>query len=58
MGRKGVKITRTLSRVVNRDDKDAAKTKLVLTAPKYPNSLRTVPLNRDAEFALSCMFDL
>lgn len=58
MGRKGVKITRTLSRVVNRDEKDAAKTKLILTAPKYPNSLRTVPLNREAEFALSCMLDL
>lgn len=57
-GRKGVKITRTISRVKNREEKDSAKTKLILTAPKYPNSLRTVPLNREAEFALSCMLDL
>lgn len=58
MGRTGVKVTKTLSRVKNRDESGTTKTKLVLTTPKYPNSLRTVPLNREAEFALSCMLDL
>lgn len=57
-GRKGIKITRTLSRVKNDDSNAKRKTKLILTAPKYPNSLRTIPLNREAEFALSCMLDL
>lgn len=58
MGRKGIKITKTMSRVKNRDTDSKKKTKLILTPPKYPNSIRTVPLNREAEFALACMLDL
>jgi len=57
-GKRGAEITRTLSRVKNRNLETPNKTKLVMTAPKYPNSLRTVPLNREAEFALSCMLSL
>lgn len=34
------------------------KTKMILTPPKYPNSLRTIPLNKEAEFSLSCMMEL
>lgn len=56
--RKGIKIDRTLSRVKNREKDAKNKTKLILTAPKYPNSIRTIPLNREAEFALSCMMSL
>lgn len=58
LGRRGASITRTLSRVKNRDKDAKSKTKLILTKPKYPNSVRTVPLNREAEFALACMMDL
>lgn len=56
--RRGAKVTHTLSRVKSRDKNAKSQTKLILTAPKYPNSLRTVPLNKEAEFALSCMLDL
>lgn len=56
-GRKGIKITQTLSRVKNRGKNADGKTTLILTPPKYPNSIRTVPLNREAEFALSCMLN-
>ena len=55
--RRGIKINQTLSRVKNREKDAKSKTKLVLTAPKYPNSNRTIPLNKEAEFALSCMLD-
>ena len=58
LGRKSVKITQTLSRVKNRGNNAGSKTKLILTPPKYPKSRRTVPLNREAEFALSCMLSL
>ena len=56
--RRCVKIDRTLNRVKNRDKGTTAKTKLVLTAPKYPNSERIVPLNKKADFCLQCMLDL
>ena len=58
MGRRGAEITRTMSRVKDRNPDTKNKTKLIMTTPKYPNSLRTVPLNREAEFALSCMLSL
>ena len=57
-GRRGAKVRFTLSRVKNRDKNAKSKTKIIMTDPKYPNSNRTVPLNREAEFALSCMLDL
>lgn len=55
--RRMVKIQFTLSRVKNRDKDAKTKTKLILTAPKYPNSVRDLPLNRKADFALQCMLD-
>ena len=55
--RRIVKIQFTLSRVKNRDEGANTKTKLILTAPKYPNSVRELPLNRKADFALQCMLD-
>lgn len=55
--RQGIKINQTLSRVKNREEKADTKTKLILTTPKYPNSNRTIPLNREAQFALSCMLN-
>lgn len=55
--RQGIKISRTLNRVKNRDKKSDSKTKLVLTTPKYPNSNRKIPLNKEALFSLSCMLD-
>lgn len=58
LDRRGANITRTLSRVKNRDKDAKSKTKLILTKPKYNNSVRTVPLNKEAEFALSCMMNL
>lgn len=56
--RRAVKIDYTLSRVKNRNEAKKSKTKLVLTAPKYPNSKRIVPLNKKADFALQCMLDM
>lgn len=53
-----IKIDRTLNRVINRDKAATSKTKLVLTDPKYPNSVRVVPLNKKADFCLQCMLDL
>lgn len=58
LGRRGIKITHTLSRVKNRETGSKKKTKMILTPPKYPNSLRTIPLNKEAEFSLSCMMEL
>ena len=58
LDRKGVKITQTLSRIKNRAKNADSKTKLILTTPKYPKSRRIVPLNKEAEFALSCMLSL
>lgn len=58
LGRRGIKITHTLSRVKNREAGSKKKTKMILTPPKYPNSLRTIPLNKEAEFSLSCMMEL
>ncbi|MFR2371301.1 MAG: hypothetical protein ACLS8T_27045 [Anaerobutyricum sp.] len=55
LGRRGIKITHTLSRVKNRETGSKKKAKMILTPPKYPNSLRTIPLNKEAEFSLSCM---
>ena len=37
----------TLSRVKNREAGSKKKTKMILTPPKYPNSLRTIPLNKE-----------
>lgn len=56
--RRYVKINKTLSRVKNRDKNAKTKTKLVLTDPKYPNSVRIVPLNKKADFCLQCMLEL
>ena len=56
--RRYVKINKTLSRVKNRDKDAKTKTKLVLTDPKYPNSVRIVPLNKKADFCLQCMLEL
>lgn len=58
LGRRGIKITHTLCRVKNREAGSRKRTKMILTPPKYPNSLRTIPLNKEAEFALSCMMEL
>lgn len=58
LGRRGAHITQTLSRVKDDNPNTKRKTKLILTTPKYPNSVRTVPLNKEAEFALSCMLGL
>lgn len=58
LGRRGIKITHTLSRVKNREAGSKKRTKIILTPPKYPNSLRTIPLNKEAEFSLSCMMEL
>lgn len=58
LGRRGIKITHTLSRVKNREAGSKKRTKMILTPPKYPNSLRTIPLNKEAEFSLSCMMEL
>jgi len=53
--RHAINIKYTLSRVKNRDEDAKTKTKLFLTKPKYPNSVRTVPLNKEAEICLQYM---
>ncbi len=58
LDRRGIRITHTLSRVKNRESGSKKRTKIILTPPKYPNSLRTIPLNKEAEFSLSCMMEL
>jgi Site-specific recombinase XerD len=56
--RYAIKITQTLSRVKNRTPGAKAKTKLILTKPKYKNSVRTIPLNKEAEFCWNIMTNL
>lgn len=57
-GRHAIKIKHTLSRVKDRDANTKSKTKLILTKPKYPNSVRTIPLNKEAEFCWNIMMNL
>lgn len=56
--RYAIQITRTLSRVINREKDAKSKTKLILTKPKFPNSVRTIPLNKEAEYCWFLMQDL
>lgn len=48
-------ISETVSTVKNRDKNASTRTKRILTAPKYPRSIRTVPLNKEADDCLQLM---
>ena len=54
-GRRAYHVYETVSTVKNRDKDASTKTKRILTAPKYPRSVRTVPLNKEAEYCLDLM---
>lgn len=55
--RRAYHISETVSTVKNREKNASSKTKRILTAPKYPRSIRTVPLNREADECLQLMID-
>ena len=42
LGRRGIKITHTLCRVKNREAGSRKRTKMILTPPKYPNTLHAL----------------
>lgn len=50
-------ISETVSTVQNRAKNPDTKTKRILTAPKYPRSVRDVPLNKEANQCLQIMMD-
>lgn len=50
-------ISETVSTVQNRAKNADTKTKRILTAPKYPRSVRDVPLNKEADLCLQIMMD-
>lgn len=50
-------ISETVSTVQNRTKNADTKTKRILTAPKYPRSVRDVPLNKEADLCLQLMLD-
>ena len=58
LGRRGIKSHIRLAGLKTERPVPKKKTKMILTPPKYPNSLRTIPLNKEAEFSLSCMMEL
>lgn len=49
---KVIHVKRSLCRVKNDDPEDSRKTKLVLMKPKTVKSVRTIPLSKEAEYAL------
>lgn len=56
-GRRVYHISETVSTVQNRTKDAVTKTKRVITSPKYPRSVRNVPLNKEADLCLQLMLD-
>lgn len=56
-GRRCYHVSETVSTVNNRDKDPKTKTKRILTPPKYPRSVRNVPLNKEADACLQIMLD-
>lgn len=54
-GRKAYHVYETVSTVKNRDKDAVTKTTRIITAPKYPRSVRNVPLNQEAADCLNIM---
>lgn len=57
-GRMTLYIDSTISRVIDRDEAAPTKYKKIITDPKYKNSIRTLPLNKEAEFCIKEMIGL
>lgn len=57
-GRRGYHVSEGVSTVRNRDKNATSKLKRVITSPKYPRSIRTVPLNKEADYCLNMMLEL
>ena len=55
--RRAYHISEAVSTVKNRDPNATTKTKRILTTPKYPRSIRTVPLNKEADDCLQLMLN-
>lgn len=56
-GRRCYHVSETVSTVNNRDKNPKTKTKRILTPPKYPRSVRNIPLNKEADVCLQIMLD-
>lgn len=56
-GRHVYHVSETVSTVKNRTKNPDTKTKRILTKPKYPRSVRNVPLNKEADYCLQLMLD-
>jgi len=54
-GNVSIHISETVSTVKNRDKKIAKKYVQIITPPKYPRSVRTIPLNQEARNCLKIM---
>lgn len=54
-GNVSIHISETVSTVKNRDKKIAKKYIQIITPPKYPRSVRTIPLNQEARNCLKIM---
>lgn len=54
---KSICITETVSTVKNRDKRIAKKYIQIITSPKYPRSVREIPLNQTAVHCLDIMLD-
>lgn len=57
-GRHVYHVSETVSTVKNRSKNPDTKTKRIITKPKYPRSVRNVPLNKEAEHCLQLMLDI
>lgn len=56
-GRKKIHITETVSKTINRDKKTGPNNIQIVTPPKYPRSVRFIPLNQEAEMCLDIMLN-
>lgn len=56
-GRKKIHITETVSKTINRDKKSGPHYVQIVTPPKYPRSVRFIPLNQEASMCLDIMLD-
>lgn len=56
-GRRVYHISETVSTVKDRAKDTDTKTKRILTDPKYPRSVRDVPLNKEADYCLQIMME-
>lgn len=56
-GRRKIHITETVSKTINRDKKSGPNNIQIVTPPKYPRSVRFIPLNQEASMCLDIMME-